>query len=122
MSELAEGTCVPCRSGAPPLSRDAIAPLLARLEPGWRVCERSQSRGIVLSLERTYRYQNFAEAMDAGAAIGTMADEQNHHPDLHIAWGSLGVEVWTHKAGGLTESDFIFAAKCDAIVASRQQA
>lgn len=118
MSELAERECVPCRGGVPALTREEIAPLLERLEAGWRVRERFEGGSTVLSLERTYRYKNFTDAMSAAAAIGRMADEQRHHPDLHVAWGSLGVEVWTHKIGGLTESDFIFAAKCDAIVES----
>ncbi len=116
MSDLAERECVPCRGGVPPLTRDEIAPLLERLEAGWLVRERAVGENAALSLERTYRYKNFAEAMRAAAAIGEMAERQRHHPDLHVAWGSLGVEIWTHKIGGLTESDFIFAAKCDAIL------
>lgn len=118
MNDLAQRECVPCRGGVPPLTREAIAPLLERLEPGWRVRERPQGDGVVLSLERTYRYANFAQAMTAAVAIGEMAERQRHHPDLYVAWGTLSIEVWTHKIGGLTESDFIFAAKCDAIVAS----
>ena len=115
MSELAERTCVPCRGGVPPLTPEEYAPLLNQLGDGWRVLERPGSPHAVRYLERTYRYKNFSGALDAAIAIGRMADEQNHHPDLHVAWGALRVEVWTHKIGGLTESDFIFAAKCDAI-------
>jgi len=109
---------VPCRGDVPPMTREAMAPLLERLDTGWHVRERPHGDGVVLSLERTYRYKNFADAMSAAVAIGEMAERQRHHPDLHVAWGSLGVEVWTHKIGGLTESDFVFAAKCDAIVAA----
>ena len=118
VSELAERECVPCRGGVPPLTREDLAPLLERLGRGWCVRERSGNGSTVLSLERTYRYKNFTDAMSAAAAIGRTADEQRHHPDLHVAWGALCVEIWTHKIGGLTESDFIFAAKCDAIVES----
>jgi 4a-hydroxytetrahydrobiopterin dehydratase len=83
------------------------------------VAERSDAPGgAVRSLERRYRFKNFADAMCGAVAIGKMAEEQHHHPDLHISWGALGVEIWTHKIGGLTESDFIFAAKCDDIVGS----
>ncbi len=53
--------------------------------------------------------------MEAAQRIGEMAEEQQHHPDLHVAWGRLTVDIWTHKIGGLTESDFVFAAKCDAL-------
>lgn len=117
MSSLAERTCVPCRGGVPPLTQEQIAPLLAELEPGWAVSKRSDpKRGTVEILTRSYDFANFAEAIAAAVRIGEMAEEQQHHPDLHVAWGKLGVEIWTHKIGGLTESDFVFAAKCDQIV------
>ena len=116
MSELAQRVCVPCKGSVPPLTDEQIAPLLAQLEDGWRVVERNDvKRGSIKILTRTYTFENFAEAMQAAVRIGEMAEEQQHHPDLHVAWGRLTVEVWTHKIGGLTESDFIFAAKCDAI-------
>lgn len=116
VSDLAQRACVPCRGGVPPLSREHIAPLLEQLETGWSIEERAGASGPVLSLKRTFRFKNFADALRAADAVGAMAEEQQHHPDLYVAWGKLGVEVWTHKIGGLTESDFIFAAKCDALV------
>ena len=100
----------------PPPTREQIAPLLQQLGDGWQVRERGTERS-VLYLERTYRFKNFAEAMRAAVAVGEMAEQQAHHPDLYLAWGILRVEVWTHKIHGLTESDFIFAAKSDEIVA-----
>jgi 4a-hydroxytetrahydrobiopterin dehydratase len=116
MNELAQRACIPCRGGVPPLNDAQIAPLLAQLGDGWRVVERNDSkRGSVKILARTYTFENFAQAMAAAVRIGAMAEEQQHHPDLYVAWGKLAVEVWTHKIGGLTESDFIFAAKCDAL-------
>jgi 4a-hydroxytetrahydrobiopterin dehydratase len=60
-----------------------------------------------------YRVKNFAEALALANRIGAIAEQQQHHPDLYVAWGHVGVEVWTHKIDGLTESDFVFAAKCD---------
>ena len=117
MSTLAERSCVPCRGGVPPLSAEQCAPLLAQLEPAWKIVERSDPKHATIQLlARTYRFENFAAALRAAVRIGEMAEEQQHHPDLHVAWGRLGIEIWTHKIGGLTESDFIFAAKCDAIV------
>ncbi len=116
MSELAQRTCIPCRGEVPPLTREHLAPLLEQLDPGWSIGERTEPARRVLFLERTYRFKTFAEAMSAAAAIGHLADAQQHHPDLHVAWGRLGIQVWTHKIGGLTESDFVFAAKCDAIL------
>jgi 4a-hydroxytetrahydrobiopterin dehydratase len=89
----------------PPLGRDEIEPLLAQLD-GWTVVDGHH-------LERTYRLPDFARALALVNRIGAIAEEQNHHPDLHLAWGRVGVQIWTHKIKGLTESDFIFAAKCD---------
>ncbi|HEY6485183.1 MAG TPA: 4a-hydroxytetrahydrobiopterin dehydratase [Candidatus Cybelea sp.] len=116
MTQLAAKVCVPCRGGVPPLDDAQIAPLLAQLDADWYVVERDEPKHQrVKILMRTYRFKDFAEAMAAAVRIGEMAEEQQHHPDLHVAWGRLGVEVWTHKIGGLTESDFIFAARCDGL-------
>jgi 4a-hydroxytetrahydrobiopterin dehydratase len=117
MIELAQRTCVPCRGGVPPLTDEEIVPLLGQLDPEWRVVERSDAkRGPVKVLTREYPFSNFADAMQGAIRIGEMAEEQQHHPDLQISWGRLAVEVWTHKIGGLTESDFVFAAKSDALL------
>ena len=94
-----------------------IAPLLPQLVPGWHVAERTDAkRGTIKILTCSYRFENFAHSMQAALRIGEMAEEQQHHRDLHVSWGRLTVEVWTHKIGGLTESDFIFAAKCDLLI------
>jgi 4a-hydroxytetrahydrobiopterin dehydratase len=117
MSGLAARACVPCRGDVPPLRADEIAPLLAQLGAGWEVADHSDPKhGAIGVLARTFSFKNFAEALRAAVVIGEMAEEQQHHPDLCVAWGRLEVEVWTHKIGGLTESDFIFAAKCDALL------
>jgi 4a-hydroxytetrahydrobiopterin dehydratase len=117
---LAQRECVPCRGGVPPLTDEQIDPLLSQLGPGWHAIEReSPKHGTVKILTRAYKFENFAQAMAAAQRIGQMAEDQQHHPDLHVSWGRLEVEIWTHKIGGLTESDFIFAAKCDALVLPR---
>jgi|SRR5262245_33048146 len=105
MTSLADRTCVPCRGGVPPLGVAQIAPLLAQLE-AWSVADAHH-------LEKTYRVKNFTRALELVNRIGAVAEEQNHHPDLFLAWGRVGVKIWTHKIDGLTESDFVFAAKCD---------
>ena len=102
---LADRTCVPCKGGVPPLTAAEIAPLHAQLVD-WEVVDDKR-------LVRTYRVKNFAEAMAFANRVGAVAEEQAHHPDLYVAWGRVRVEVWTHKIDGLTESDFVFAAKCD---------
>ncbi len=106
MSELAKKDCVPCRGGVPSLSGDRIAELLGQLD-GWKVDKEPR-------LSKTYGFPDFAEALAFVNRVGAIAEQQGHHPDLHLAWGRVGVEVWTHKIDGLTESDFIFAAKIDA--------
>jgi 4a-hydroxytetrahydrobiopterin dehydratase len=105
MTALADRSCVPCRGGVPPLTGAEIAPLLEQLD-SWTVIGGHH-------LEKTYRLKNFARALELVNRIGAIAEEQNHHPDLTLAWGRVGVTVWTHKIDGLTESDFVFAAKCD---------
>jgi 4a-hydroxytetrahydrobiopterin dehydratase len=65
---------------------------------------------------REYRFPDFLQALAATNRVGKLAEEQGHHPDLALAWGKLGVKIWTHKIDGLTESDFILAAKIDEVV------
>ena len=104
--ELAAKRCVPCRGGTEPLRGAALAALLAQLGGGWQVIDEHH-------LEKQFRFRDFAGALAFANEIGALADEQNHHPDLHVAWGRLGVTIWTHTIDGLTESDFVFAAKVD---------
>lgn len=111
MAGLAERTCVPCRGGVPPLTPEQVAPLLAQLE-GWKVVENHY-------LEKSYDLADFAQALDLVNRIGAVAEAQGHHPDLFLTWGRVDVSIWTHKIDGLTESDFILAAKCDATYAAR---
>ena len=116
VGSLAERQCIPCRGDVPPLTREQLAPLVADIDGAWDVRDiADERRGSVMMLKREYRFKNFKDAMVFAARIGDVAEEQQHHPDLHVAWGKVGVEVWTHKIGGLTESDVVFAAKCDAL-------
>ena len=107
MSELGARTCIPCRGGVPPLSADEIRPLHVHV-PYWKVTSNHH-------LSREFRFVNFAAALKFVDRVGAMAEEQRPHPDVQLAWGKVGIEVWTHKIDGLTESDFIFAAKVDEI-------
>jgi 4a-hydroxytetrahydrobiopterin dehydratase len=104
--KLAEKTCVACRGGIPPLPADESAALLRELD-GWELVDNHH-------LAKTYRFKNFADALAFVNRVGAIAEDQNHHPDIWLAWGKVKLEVWTHKIEGLTESDFIFAAKVDA--------
>jgi 4a-hydroxytetrahydrobiopterin dehydratase len=102
---LADKTCVACRGGHPPLGADEVANLLREI-PGWETPRNHH-------LTKTFKFPDFKTALAFVDRVGAMAEEQNHHPDLHLAWGKVTVEIWTHKIDGLTESDFVFAAKCD---------
>ena len=105
---LAEKQCVPCRGGVPPLKGEAIANLLAQLGAAWKVIDEHH-------LEREYRFPNFREGLDFTVRVGEMAEAQGHHPDITLAWGIVKLTVWTHKINGLTESDFVFAAKAESL-------
>lgn len=104
---LSQKDCVPCRGGVPPLKGEAIRDLLGQLN-GWSV-EREHH------LTRNYTFPDFATALAFVNRVGEIAEQQGHHPDVHLAWGKVRVDIWTHKIDGLTESDFILAAKLDDI-------
>ena len=107
MTELAGRTCVPCKGGTPPLKGEELD-VLRRQLPEWEVIEEHH-------LKRVYRFKNFREALDFVNKVGDLAEEHGHHPDISFGWGYAKVTVWTHKIDGLTESDFIFAAKVDTL-------
>lgn len=102
---LAEKTCIPCRGGVPPLTADEQAPLLKQI-PHWDVEDGHH-------LVRDYKFDSFLSALAFANAAGKIAEEQGHHPEITIGWGHAKVAIWTHKIDGLTESDFILAAKLD---------
>lgn len=105
--DLADKHCVPCRGGVPPLAGAALDDLKAQLA-GWEVVREHH-------LEKTYTFPDFQKALVFVNRAGAIAEQEGHHPDLHLSWGKVGVEIWTHKIGGLTESDFVLAAKIDQI-------
>lgn len=90
------------------MERSAAEGLLDELDDEWQLRENGH-----MLLEKTYRFKNFADALGFVNRVGALAEEQGHHPDVYLAWGRVRLEIWTHKINGLTESDFIFAAKCD---------
>jgi len=102
--ELAARECVPCKGGVPPLKGAEIDALLQQIGDGWQVIEEHH-------LEKEFRFKDFRQALDFTNRVGMMAEEQFHHPDIYLAWGCVRVVIWTHKIDGLTESDFVFAAK-----------
>ena len=111
MSELAQLECIPCKGGIPPMTAEQITPWIARLGGDWQAVENHH-------LLKTYRFKDFRQALDFTNRIGELAEQIGHHPDIHLAWGKVAVTIWTHKIDGLSESDFIFAAKVDALAIS----
>jgi 4a-hydroxytetrahydrobiopterin dehydratase len=105
MSTLASKTCVPCKGDVPPLKGAELQKLESEV-PGWEVVNEHH-------LEKTYKFPDFAKALAFVNRIGELAEQQGHHPDIYLSWGKVGVKTWTHKIDGLTESDFILAAKID---------
>jgi 4a-hydroxytetrahydrobiopterin dehydratase len=104
--ELAARRCQPCRAGTPPLAGAALAELAAALGGGWRVVDAHH-------LEKEFRFANFRDALAFTNRVGALADEQDHHPDVHLSWGRVRIEVWTHTIDGLAEGDFVLAARID---------
>ena len=107
MTELAGKKCVPCRGGVPPLSGTSIKPLLAQLNVWTSVDDHH--------LTKTFKFTDFANALKFVNQVGEIAEREDHHPDIYLAWGKVRVDIWTHKIDGLTESDFILAAKIDEV-------
>ena len=108
--ELVRSACVPCRGGVPTLTETEIAGFRPEV-PAWDVVEVDG----VKRLRREFRFPDFRQALDFTVRVGELAEREQHHPDLHVAWGRVVVETWTHKIRGLHRNDFIIAAKADAL-------
>lgn len=106
MSVLAQETCIPCRGGVPPLKGEELDALQEKLGNGWQIINEHH-------LEKEYIFVDFIQALDFTVKVGEVAENQGHHPDIYLAWGKVKLTIWTHKIDGLTESDFILAAKAD---------
>lgn len=104
--ELAQKECLPCKGGVPPLKGEALADLHKELGNDWQLVEEHH-------LEKVFKFDDWAQAMAFANKVSDIAEAANHHPDLYIAWGQVKVQIWSHKIDGLTESDFIFAAKAE---------
>tara|TARA_B100001750_G_scaffold242966_1_gene257297 strand:- start:443 stop:781 length:339 start_codon:yes stop_codon:yes gene_type:complete len=105
---LYEKQCIPCEGGIPPLSSEEIIPLFNQLNDGWQVIDSHH-------LERLWEFDDFQDSLDFVNAAGAICEEQFHHADFDFGWGRAKVTIWTHKIDGLTESDFVLAAKLDQI-------
>lgn len=109
MTALAEKECIPCKGGVPRLEGSELSRLEDELGSDWKVVDGHH-------LEKEYKFKNFREALTFTNRAGELAESQGHHPDIYLAWGLVKLTIWTHKVDGLTESDFILAAKADKLL------
>jgi len=108
MTDLTQKKCVPCEVGGLPLALDEARTLMAHI-PQWSLAADGKR------ISREFSFKDFARAMRFADKIGEIAEAEGHHPDLQISWGKVIVELQTHAVGGLSENDFILAAKIDKI-------
>ena len=105
---LLDKTCTPCQGGVPPLTIDIALQMLSELGEDWVI-------GSTGKLYKEYNFNNFLDGMKFANKVGELAEMQGHHPDLEISWGKCKIKIWTHKINGLTENDFILAAKINSL-------
>jgi 4a-hydroxytetrahydrobiopterin dehydratase len=108
MTELAKKKCVPCEGGVSPLEPEQIKEYQKEVHKDWEVLDNTK-------IKRDFAFVNFIQTMEVANKIADIAEEQGHHPDMHISYGKLQVELWTHAINGLSENDFILASKIDKI-------
>jgi 4a-hydroxytetrahydrobiopterin dehydratase len=106
MSNLARKHCAPCKAAVLPLKGQDLAGLVGELSDGWQVVKEHH-------LEKEYEFKDFRAALAFTNEVGELAEAQGHHPDIYLAWGKVKLNLWTHKVNGLTENDFVLAAKVD---------
>ena len=111
MSDLAQKQCTACKSDTPPLKGNDLAGFVQQINSGWQVVNEHH-------LEREFKFPNFRLALEFTNRVGALAEAQNHHPDIYLAWGKVNLTLWTHSIDGLSESDFVFAAKVDQLPAA----
>ncbi len=110
--KLSERNCEPCRGGVPALEGEELRRYADQVT-GWQVVDEHH-------LARTFKFPDFRSALAFVNAVGEIAEREQHHPDIYLAWGRVEVKTWTHKADGLTANDFILAAKVDQEFSNRQ--
>jgi 4a-hydroxytetrahydrobiopterin dehydratase len=107
-NELSKKQCIPCKGGVSPLKGENLENIHKQLNGNWMIVDEHH-------LEKEYIFSNFRQALAFTNQIGELAEAEGHHPDIYLTWGKVKLMVWTHKIDGLTESDFIFAAKVDVL-------
>ncbi len=109
MTSLPSKMCVPCQAGTPPLNASIIATLMSQLDPQWTQPDPAK-------IQREFRFKDFKTTLAFVNQVGELAEAEGHHPDIFLTWGKAVITLWTHKIGGLSESDFILASKIDLVL------
>ena len=111
MSDLDQKNCIPCRGGVPPFDISEIHKYLKKVN-GWDVKKNDEN---IFFLEKNYRFKNFIESQNFINQVGKVSEDEGHHPDITFGWGYAKINITTHAIEGLSENDFILAAKIDKI-------
>ena len=106
---LQQKHCIACQVGTPPVSVDEVTTLKAQIDSRWELVGGNKK------IHREWMFKNFTEAMVFVNNVAGIAEAEGHHPDMYIFYNRVRLELWTHAANGLTENDFIMAAKIDAL-------
>ena len=106
LNDLANKKCKPCEGGTPSLKGKELADMLKQLNPNWKVVNDHH-------LEKVFEFPDFKQALAFTNRVGEQAEKEGHHPDIELKWGKVKITLWTHKIDGLSDNDFILAAKCD---------
>ncbi|HSX04338.1 MAG TPA: 4a-hydroxytetrahydrobiopterin dehydratase [Rhabdochlamydiaceae bacterium] len=106
---LSQKKCIPCSKATPPLKGEKLVQLHEQLGSGWKIVDEHH-------LEKEFTFKDFKEALAFTNKIGEVAEQEGHHPDIFLSWGKVKIQLWTHKINGLSENDFILAAKCDQLI------
>jgi len=107
-SHLAKKECKPCDGGTPALKGDALKQMQNQLNGGWKLLNEQR-------LEKEFKFPDFRHVLEFVNRVGDIAEEQNHHPDIYFTWGQARIQIWTHSINGLSEGDFILAAKINGL-------
>lgn len=106
---LSDKKCVACEGGIPPLETEKVKEYMAELGGGWKT-ENGKK------IKKDFKFKDFKEAIIFVNKIAEIAENEGHHPDIHIFYNQVIIELWTHAVGGLSENDFIMAAKIDKLI------
>lgn len=106
MMDLTKKKCVPCEVGGKPLPEEKVRELFMQLRKGWKIVNGKQ-------LEKEFTFPDFALALKFVNTVGKIAEREGHHPEIYVSWGKVKITLWTHAVSGLTENDFIMAAKVE---------